>query len=153
MEAHGKSSAAENPLETPAGNPYTDEAFAPYYKGDVQDVSDESFAALLGHPIPDAKWDRNAPMGFNDTIGQCRYLPGGFGKQLCRLIFMVRKLLMAVGKKELANNVMFVMDLPWRGAARMSGVLTEAQVMALIRMANREKGGFRKFLAATFRRT
>ena len=53
---------------------------------------------------------------------------------------------MAVEKKELANNVMFVMNLPWRGVARMSGVLTDEQVVALIDVINRKKGGFYNFL-------
>ena len=51
-------------------NPYEGEVFAPYYSGEVQSISDESFAALLGHAIPAAKWDRNAAIGFNDTISQ-----------------------------------------------------------------------------------
>lgn len=62
------------------------------------------------------------------------------------LISLVRNVLMAVEKKELANNVMFVMNLPWRGVARMSGVLTDEQVVALIDVINRKKGGFYNFL-------
>jgi len=133
-----------------AANPYGEEAFAPYYSGEVQQVSDESFAALLGHEIPDAKWDRNAPIGFNDTISQGEYLEGGIGRGIYNLIAFVRNVLMALEKKELGNNVMFVMNLPWRGVARMSGVLSDEQVMALIDMINRRKGGFRNFLKQTF---
>jgi len=48
--------------------------------------------------------------------------------------------------------VMFVMNLPWRGVARMSGVLSDEQVLALIDMINRRKGGFRNFLKQTFRK-
>ena len=59
---------------------------------------------------------------------------------------------MALEKKELGNNVMFVMNLPWRGVARMSGVLSDEQVLALIDMINRKKGGFRSFLKQTFRK-
>jgi len=126
--------------------------FAPYYSGEVQQVNDESFAALLGHAIPAAKWDRSAPIGFNDTISQGEYLEGGIGKGIYDLITFVRNVLMALGKKELGNNVMFVMNLPWRGVARMSGVLSDEQVLALIDMINRRKGGFRNFLKQTFRK-
>ena len=135
-----------------AANPYTGTAFAPYYSGEVQFVGDESFEALLEHAIPNAKWDRSAPIGFNDTISQGEYLDGGLGKAIYNAISLVRHLLIAVGKKELGNNVMFVMNLPWRGVARMSGVLTDAQVLAILDMINRKKGGFRKLLKVTLRK-
>lgn len=133
-------------------NPYSADAFAPYYEAAVQNVSDESFAALLGREIPNAKWDRSAPIGFNDTISQGEYLDGGLGKAIYNLISFVRNVLMALEKKELANNVMFVMNLPWRGVARMSGVLTDEQVLALIDMINRKKGGFQKFIRCTLKK-
>ena len=127
-------------------NPYTGAAFAPYYEAAVRNVSDDSFRALLGREIPAARWDRGAPIGFNDTISQGEYLDGGLGKAIYSLISFARNVLMAVEKKELANNLMFVMHLPWRGVARMSGVLTDEQVLALIDVINRQKGGFRKLL-------
>ena len=135
-----------------AVNPYAGEGFAPYYSGEVQQVSDASFAALLRHGIPNAKWDRNAPIGFNDTISQGEYLNGGIGKGIYNLIAFVRNVLMALEKKELGNNVMFVMNLPWRGVARMSGVLSDEQVLALLDMINHKKGGFRNLLKHTFRK-
>lgn len=138
--------------EGTAENPYEGEAFAPYYSALVHGISDESFEALLGHPIPNAKWDRSAPIGFNDTISQGQYLSGGLGKHIYNLIAFVRNTLMAVGKKEQANSVMFVMNLPWRGVARMSGVLTDEQVLALLDVINREKGSFRKFLTSLTQR-
>ena len=133
-------------------NPYAGEVFVPYYSGEVQSISDESFAALLGHAIPAAKWDRSAPIGFNDTISQGEYLEGGIGQGIYNLITFVRNVLMALEKKELGNNVMFVMNLPWRGVARMSGVLSDEQVLALIDMINHKKGGFRNLLKQTFRK-
>ena len=51
-------------------------------------------------------------------------------------------------KMQLANNVMFVMNLPWRGVARMSGVLQDEQVLAILDMVNRKKGGFRRLITA-----
>ena len=133
-------------------NPYEGARFKDYVAGTVQEVSDESFAALLGHRIPDPKWDRSAPIGFNDTISQGEYLDGGLGRFIYDLIAAVRKLLMAMGKKENANNVMFVMNLPWRGVARMSGVLTDEQVLAMIDVINRKKGGLCKLLKQIFRK-
>ena len=138
--------------DSSVANPYAGDVFSPYYSGEVQQVNDESFAALLGHAIPATKWDRNAPIGFNDTISQGEYLEGGIGRGIYNLIAFVRNVLMALEKKELGNNVMFVMNLPWRGVARMSGVLSDEQVLALIDMINRKKGGFRNFLKQTFQK-
>lgn len=136
----------------PAENPYQGTAFAPYYRAEVAHVPDESFRALLGRPIPQASWDRSAPMGFNDTLSQGEYLSGGFGKLIYRLILAAHDVLMAFGQKELANNVMFGMNLPWRGVARMSGFLQEEQVFAVLDMVNRKKGGFRRLLSTMGRR-
>ena len=130
----------------PHTNPYIGDEFAPYYTGQVQNISDESFAALLGRAIPDAKWDRTAPIGFNDTISQGVYLKGGFGRFMYCLIEGIRKGLILVGQKEKANDVMFIMNMPWRNVARMSGVLGDKEVLALLDVINRKKGSFRKFV-------
>ena len=127
-------------------NPYQNASFAPYYEATVQSIPDESFAALLGRNIPAAKWDRTAPMGFNDTISQGEYLTGGLGKWIYNLIELTRKALVAINKKELANDLAFIMNMPWRNVARMSGILDDRQVLALLEIINRQKGGLKKFI-------
>ena len=136
--------------EGEAANPYTGEVFSPYYSGRVLQVEDDTFAALLGRPIPNAKWDRSAPIGFNDTISQGVYLKGGLGRWVYNVISFSRKVMLAAGKKEMANSTMFVMNMPWRGVSRMSGVISDEQMMALLDVINRKKGGFRAFLKQTF---
>ena len=130
----------------PVENPYEHKSFSPYYSGNIKNIQDESFRALLGREIPGAGWDIHAPIGFNDTISQGKYLRGGLGVFLYHLVSFTRKLFLFMGKKEIANNVMFVMHLPWRGVARMSGFLGDRQVLALLEVINRRKGGFRKLL-------
>ncbi len=136
--------------EGSAENPYPGEVFAPYYSGRVLQVGDDAFAALLGRPIPNPNWDRSAPIGFNDTISQGVYLKGGFGRWVYNVISFSRKVMLAAGKKELANSTMFVMNMPWRGVSRMSGVISDEQMMALLDVINRKKGGLRTFLKRTF---
>ena len=128
-------------------NPYEGEVFEPYYTCQVQNVPDESFAALIGREIPPAHWNRSAPMGFNDTLSQGVYLKGGLGRSLYCMIETTRKLLVAIGKKERANDLMFIMNMPWRNVARMSGVLGDEQVLALLDIVNRKMGSVRKFVA------
>ena len=101
---------------------------------------------MLGREIPEATWDRTAPIGFNDTISQGVYLKKGIGKGIYNLIENFRRLLVALGKKERANDLAFIVNMPWRNVARMSGFLGDDQVMALLDMVNGQKGGFRKFI-------
>ena len=130
----------------PVKNPYVGELFDPYYSGKIQKVSDESFSALLGYEPPARLWDRSKPMEFNDTVSQGAYLKGGLGKGLYSFVKTVRGTLLLAGKKQLANDVMFAMNLPYRGIARMSGLVNDEQMTALLKVINRQKGGWREFV-------
>ena len=76
---------------------------------------------------------------FNDTIAQGAYLKGGIGKLIFDLIDMSRRALLAFGMKDKANGIMFILNMPWRNAARMSGVLTDQQIKALLKLINRRR--------------
>ena len=127
-------------------NPYAGEAFEAYYTGRVKDVSSGSFAALLGHTAPEQYWERDKDLGFNDPISRCADLDGGLGKFIYNLFGAAKKMMWAMGKKESANSVDFVLNLPWRGVARMSGVFSDEQVYAMLDVVNRKKGSWKPFL-------
>ena len=93
---------------------------------------------------------RGAPMKHKRLIALCKHLKGGLGKSMYNTLELIRNLLWAMGKRETSNSVLFVTNLPWRGTARMAGVLCDAQVYALLDVINRKKGGWRKFFKATF---
>ena len=128
--------------------PQIDKALAPYRTADIKNVPDESFAALIGRPIPPRLWDRSAPLDFNSAIVQGAYLKRGLGKALYMLCDAARRALLLVGNKAAANNVAIALSLPYRGLARFTGFLTEARVRALVRVINREKGALRGFFRA-----
>ena len=134
-----------------AQNPYTAPELAPYRTADVQNVPDESFAALLGHGIPPHLWDRNAPLEFNSALVQGAYRPG-IGRLLYRLLRMVWGFFRLVGDRENANNTEFAMNLPYRGLARFTGAVSETQVRALLGAANLEKGSLRALISAFWRK-
>lgn len=98
-------------------NPYIGDCFAPYYNGTVQNVLDESFAALLGHEIPNPRWDRSAPIGFNDTIAQGEYLTGGLGRHIYKLIACIRNVLDGSGEERAGKqcDVLYEPSLAGRG--------------------------------------
>lgn len=130
----------------PVQNPYASPLFAPYYSGKIKAVSDESFYALLGRTPPSPYWDRSAPLGFNDTVYQGQYLSGGLGKLLYRSLSLCGRAMTAVGRRDTANNILFLLGMPYRNLARMSGFLTDRQMYLFLDVINRKKGGFRAFL-------
>lgn len=128
---------------------YDSPELVPYYTGDVMAVPDAAFEALLGRPIPQRNWDREAPFGFNDCVSQGEYLRGGLGKAIYNGVRLVRNGLLLCGKKMAANNFMYILDVPYRNIARMTEVFNDEQVYALLKVINREKGGVRAFINAT----
>lgn len=130
-----------------APDPYTDPVFAPYRRADVLLVPDASFAALLGREIPPHMWDKDAPLEFNSALVQGQFRPG-LGRLLYRALRLVYGFFRLTGNAEGANNTEFAMNLPYRGLARFTGAVTEVQVKALLRAANREKGGMRALVSA-----
>ena len=128
---------------------YDEPELAPYYTGDVMAVPDAAFETLLGRPIPQRNWDREAPFGFNDCVSQGEYLRGGLGKAIYNGVRLVRNGLLLCGKKMAANNFMYILDVPYRNIARMTGIFNDEQVYALLKVVNREKGGVKAFINAT----
>lgn len=128
---------------------YDSPELAPYYTADIKAVPDAAFEALLGHPIPQHNWGREAPFEFNDCVSQGEYLRGGLGKAIYNGVRLVRNGLLLCGKKMAANNFMYILDVPYRNIARMTEVFNDEQVYALLKVVNREKGGVRAFINAT----
>ena len=136
--------AGEAPLDE-----YAAPEFDVYRRADVHHVSDGSFAALLGHDIPPARWNDRGAVDFNDAISRGKYLSGGLGKVLYTALEAARRVMNLVGSRENAGSLMYVLDMPWRNAARMANVFSDAQVRALLKIVNKEKGGWKAFLEET----
>jgi len=126
-------------------DPYDREKLAVYYSGSVHNVSDAQFSQLLGRELPAAAWDREKELGFNDTIAQGFYAKGTLGKALCGSLKLYESSMRLMGKGKAANDVSFIMNLPYRNMGRMSGLFSDEQTMALLKVINREKGGWKAF--------
>jgi beta-glucosidase len=110
-----------------------------YVAGDVQHVSRQEFAALLGRPLPAEKWDKGAPLTIDDTIRQLSR-QNWIGKACYGMIMIVRKFYFLVGQPIKANNVMFIVDMPFNKIERMSGGrIARHKVEAFVRLASRRK--------------
>lgn len=107
---------------TGAPNPYNKEKLPSYYSGKATNVSQQEFENLLGNKVPDAKWDRTRPLGYNDTIAQCQYAKSGIARFAYKLINFSHWFLRKIGKRSTANLIMMsVYHMPFRGVARMTG--------------------------------
>jgi len=120
-----------------------------YFNGNVASVPNEEFSALLGRPLPTANWDRSAPLGTLDTIGQGSYKKG-FARFLFRMVSLVRSCFFLIQKPVTANNIMFAMNLPYRALARMTGgAIDQPMLDGILTMANgRFFAGLRQTLRA-----
>jgi len=106
----------------------------PYHTGDVTKVSDEAFAALLGYPIPQATWNNAAPYRYDDTIRQLRCGPW-WGRLFVGTLTLAQKFLFAIHKPYVANNVAFIMNLPFSKLPGFTGgKISEARIKRALRI-------------------
>ncbi|MBQ2973879.1 MAG: glycoside hydrolase family 3 C-terminal domain-containing protein [Clostridia bacterium] len=112
-------------------------AVAPlYYTGDVQNVPDEQFIAVLGRELPPAAYDPNRPLSIQDTFESCAHTKNGA---------RFYKLLTTVVPAGFAQAI--ALQTPFRDFISMSGgVMSEDMADGLVKWIAGEKGGIRKIL-------
>ncbi|GKU27009.1 beta-glucosidase [Clostridium folliculivorans] len=107
---------------TGAPLPYDKELLPSYYSGKANNVSVEEFENLLGRKVPVSTWDRSKPLGYNDTIAQCKYAKGLFARLSYHIIVFAYWFLKKIGKRSTANIIMMsIYHMPFRGIARVTG--------------------------------
>ncbi|PZD94983.1 glycosyl hydrolase [Paenibacillus sambharensis] len=123
---------------TGAPLPYDKHKYPSYYSGRVANVPVEEFEHLLGRQVPVSTWDREQPLGYNDTIEQCQYAKGVFGRFIFLAVVFAYWFLKKIGKRSTANLIMMsVYYLPFRGINRMTaGIVTMPMVDGLLLMVN-----------------
>ena len=115
---------------TGAPIPYDREKLSCYYSAQVQAVPDDQFETLLGRPIPQDKWDRSQPLGYNDSLSQMIYAKGFVARFAAgRLAAIQRK---SEEKDQPNLNVLFIHSMPFRGLAKMSNGLVTTEMTASI---------------------
>ncbi len=112
-----KLSGAVSVKGTGAASPYDKAKFAKYFSGDVKNISDAEFEALLGRPIPDGHWSGTLDM--NDAICQLYYAKSWLARRVYGI--MTRMLNKSIAKGEPDLNITFIYNMPFRGIAKMAG--------------------------------
>ena len=102
---------------TEAASPYDKAKFAKYFAGDVKNISDAEFEALLGRPIPDGHWSGTLDM--NDAICQLYYAKSWIARKAYKI--MTNMLNKSIEKGEPDLNITFIYNMPFRGIAKMAG--------------------------------
>ena len=97
--------------------PYDALSMPKYFSGMVQEISDQEFERLLGHPIPSGKW--SGELTKNDAICQMYYARSGLARLIYKVLTNLKKKSEAKGKPDL--NILFIYNMPFRGIAKMTG--------------------------------
>ena len=85
----------------------------PYHSGHIKNVTDIEFETLLGRPLPDALWNRKSRLRPEDTVGQLRY-SRLLGRIVYGLLRLTQGILFALNKPNIANNMEFILNLPFK---------------------------------------
>lgn len=106
-----------------------------YYSGKIQNVSDLEFKALLGHEIPDGRWDLSGELNLNDALCQMYYAKSWAARRAYQILNHMK---VKSEKKGVPNlNVLFIFNMPFRGIAKMTnGMVTMEMARQMVVMVN-----------------
>ena len=127
---------------TNAELPYDKKALPHYATGELRNIPDEEFKALLGRDIPDGSlhfYKKNRlVVGYNTTVKELRYAKRWVGRLIGKAIPWMVRVLRKLGNRELANTlVMGLVHQPMRGWSLFSlGGLRMTQLDGLIEVFN-----------------
>ncbi|WP_100406490.1 beta-glucosidase family protein [Bacillus solitudinis] len=135
---------------TGAPLPYNKELLPSYYSAKANNVTQDEFEALIERKVPVATWDRSKPLGYTDTIEQCQYAKGLFGRLMYYSVVFVHWFLWKVGRRSTANLIMMsIYHMPFRGIARLTGGIVNMPMLdGILMMVN---GHFFKGLSHVFK--
>ena len=127
------------------GAVYDREALECYFSGRVEDVPDGAFQTLLGRPIPEAKWDRSAPLTLEDSFYQLSYARGRAARFANWVLGRMARRKARLGEPDPVS--LFIRNMPFRGLVKLSNGLADTKfALGALDMANGH--GFRGFFRA-----
>jgi beta-glucosidase len=116
---------------------YLKSEFPHYAAANVKNIPDSEFEKILDRKLPLGKWDPNKDLGMNDTINQAQY-KNWKGKMVYRSIMFFHYFFKKIGKPLTANNVYFIINMPFRQIDRFSGgKVSKKNVERFLRWVNR----------------
>ena len=127
---------------TDPGEVYDRGTLAGYFSGQVEDVPDGAFETLLGRPIPEARWDRSAPLTLQDSFYQLSYAQGRAARFANWILMKMARRKAKRGEPDPVS--LFIRNMPFRGLVKLSNGLADTKLaLGVLDMANGH--GFRGF--------
>ena len=96
-----------------------------YESGNIENVSNAEFEAILGHPIPDGKW--GGVLEKNDAIRQLYYAKNPVARLAYKVLTSLKEKAEAKGKPDL--NILFIYNMPFRAIGKMAGGMVSDQMV------------------------
>lgn len=116
-------------------NPYDKVKLADYYSGNVLNVTDAEFEALLGHAIPEGNWRTDGLLDVNDAICQMYYAKSWPARLVWKIMTNIKNKSEAKGKADL--NILFIYNMPFRGIGKMTGgMCSQEMVGGIMKIVN-----------------
>lgn len=105
------------PVGTGAPAPYTSRELPHYWSGDVHDVTDDEFEALLGRSLPRPRAE--GLLDINDSVAQMSRAQSVLARLVWRALTKRMQKAEQEGRPDL--NLLFVYNIPFRAIAKMTG--------------------------------
>lgn len=113
--------------------PYNKNELYSYFEGNVTNVSDEEYRALLGREIPDGSW--SGELGINDALCQMYYAKSFIARHAYKVLDKRLKKSLEAGVPDL--NTLFQFNMPFRAIGKMSnGQVSMEMVDAILLLVN-----------------
>ena len=105
--------------------PYDSGKVSCYEKAQIENVPDEAFAELLGHPVPSGKWGR--VLSENDAICQLGNAKSPLARAAFGILEKRKRKADAAGKPDL--NTLFIYNMPFRAIGKMTGGAVDSKMV------------------------
>ena len=113
--------------------PYNKNELYSYFEGNVTNISDEEYRALLGREIPDGSW--SGELGINDALCQMYYAKSFIARHAYKVLDKRLKKSLEAGVPDL--NTLFQFNMPFRAIGKMSnGQVSMEMVDAILLLVN-----------------
>ena len=113
--------------------PYNKNELYSYFEGNVTNISDEEYRALLGREIPDGSW--SGELGINDALCQMYYAKSFIARHVYKVLDKRLKKSLEAGVPDL--NTLFQFNMPFRAIGKMSnGQVSMEMVDAILLLVN-----------------
>ncbi len=118
-----------------------------YLTAQVQAVSEQDFAQLLGRPVPEETWKIGQELSLNDPVLKLQFAKSGLARGVHKLLAGLLKKAEQKGTPDL--NLLFLYNMPFRAMAKMTGdMLDLPMVEGILTIVN---GNFFKGLGQLWR--